>query len=141
MRVVIDTNVIVSRFLSPTGAPAQIIAAWQEKAFDLVVSEPILAEYQRALTYDPIRERHGFTNDEIATVVEEFGRFSLVVVAEATADRPGRDRDDDKFLDCGVAGDAQFIVSGDRHLLSIQEYRGVRIVRPAVFLALLRGEE
>ena len=45
MRVVVDTNVLVSRFLSPSGPPAELFARWECHAFELLVSEPILAEY------------------------------------------------------------------------------------------------
>jgi len=141
VRVVVDTNVIVNRFLSPSGVPAQLIAAWQQQSIDIVVTESILAEYARALSYPAIKSRHGLMDNEIRAVIQEFARFSIVVVAEATGDRPSLDPDDDKFLDCAVAGEAQFIVSGDRHLLELHEYRGVRIVRAAVLLALLRGDE
>ncbi|HLZ10762.1 MAG TPA: putative toxin-antitoxin system toxin component, PIN family [Chloroflexota bacterium] len=141
MRVVVDTNVIVNRFLSPSGVPAQLIAAWQQQSIDIVVTESILAESARALGYPAIKSRHGLKDNEIRAVIQEFARFSIVVVAEATGDRPSLDPDDDKFLDCAVAGEAQFIVSGDRHLLELHEYRGVRIVRAAVLLALLRGDE
>ncbi len=51
MRVVIDTNVLISRFLSTQGLHAQVFTRLAEQAFELVVSEPILAEYQAALLY------------------------------------------------------------------------------------------
>jgi predicted nucleic acid-binding protein len=51
------------------------------------------------------------------------------------------DPDDEMFLECAVAGEAHFLVTGDkRHLQSLVEVRGVRIVSPAVFLEILRGE-
>ncbi|MCL4531595.1 MAG: putative toxin-antitoxin system toxin component, PIN family, partial [Actinobacteria bacterium] len=57
MRVVLDTNVVVSAFLSPTGTPAQILARWENQEFDLIISEPLLREYQRALNYERVEER------------------------------------------------------------------------------------
>lgn len=65
MRVVLDTNIIVSRFLSPQGIPARLMALWEQHTFELLVSVEIIAEYQRALNYDHVRRKHGFTVDEI----------------------------------------------------------------------------
>jgi putative PIN family toxin of toxin-antitoxin system len=59
MRVVLDTNIIVSRFLSPQGIPARLIALWEQNTFELLVSVEIIAEYQRAPNYDHVRRRDG----------------------------------------------------------------------------------
>jgi putative PIN family toxin of toxin-antitoxin system len=136
MRVVIDTNVIVSSALSSMGAPARIVQHGLEGTFQLVVSETILAEYRRALGYERARKRHGHTPDRIADIRKAAtlvaGTLTLKVISE--------DPDDDKFLECAVEGGAEYIVSGDAHLLNLQHYQGIQILTPAVFDALLNQQ-
>ncbi len=137
MRVVLDTNIIVSALLSPRGLRAQLVEAWRVQTFQPVVSEPILAEYERALNYPEVAARHGLSRGEVAEIVEGLRQFALMV---APAERLAVVRDDpdhDKFLECAVAGEANYIVSGDRHLLDLQEYRGIQILPAGVFLAVL----
>ena len=63
MKVVLDTNIVVSRYLSPLGHPARLLTLWEQGVFELVVSEPILAAYQRVLAYPRIRDRHQMTDE------------------------------------------------------------------------------
>ncbi len=88
MKVVFDTNVVVSRFLSPVGPPARLFALWETQAFHLVVSEPILAEYQRVLQYEHVAARHGMTPEEITEIIEYLRQLALVV-APTEAITPG----------------------------------------------------
>jgi putative PIN family toxin of toxin-antitoxin system len=139
MRVVLDTNVIVSAYLPEPGVPAKIVAAWRAGAFDLLVSAALLAEYAGVLGYVRIRERHRMTSQQIELEVKAIEQDGLLVepgeVRRVVADDP----DDDQVLACAAAGRANYIVSGDRHLLSLHEYLGIRILRPAAFVALLES--
>lgn len=137
MRAVIDTNVVISAFLSPAGTPSQVLNAWRLDAFELVVSESILIEYQKALSYESIRARHDMDAEDIAQVVEGFRHFAILVEVNEQAQVIVRDPEDNKFLECALAGEATYIVSGDSHLLELKEYRGIQILSPAVFLAAL----
>lgn len=138
MRVVIDTNVIISRFLSPHGTPASILACWEHGLFELIVTDAILAEYLRVLSYDRLRAHHGMTPDEIAQVVEGFRSFGALVEPPETITTIIDDPSDNRFLEAAVAGHSDYIVSGDPHLLRVGEYRGIQILQPAAFLAMLR---
>ncbi|MBI4494876.1 MAG: putative toxin-antitoxin system toxin component, PIN family [Chloroflexi bacterium] len=138
--MVIDTNVLVSRYLSPAGSPARVFARWEQHAFTLVVSEPLLAEYQRVLLYERIAARHRMAPTEVAEVIEEFRGFAYVVEPQETVTVISADPPDNRVLECAIAGAAAYIVSGDGHLLELQEYRGVTILSPAAFLAVLSQE-
>lgn len=140
MRLVIDTNVIVSAFLSPRGIPARILGAWEDQAFELLVSEPILAEYQRALSYEPVRVRHRRSQEQIATDIQRFRIFAILIQVSERLEVIEADPADNKFLECAIAGGAEYIVSGDSQLQNLQEYRGIRILSPAVFLTVLERE-
>ncbi|HEX8600943.1 MAG TPA: putative toxin-antitoxin system toxin component, PIN family [Chloroflexia bacterium] len=141
MKVVLDTNVVVSRFISPTGVPARLLDRWARGAFDLVSSEPILIEYQQALTYSRVSKLHGYTNLEITNWIREVREASISVVHTVTIRVVSADPKDDKFLECAIAGGANYIVSGDKHLLRLGEYEGIRILSPAEFLRVLEPDE
>ena len=137
MRVVLDTNIIVSRYLSPVGVPAQVLERWQRGAFELLVSGPILSEYEAVLGYERLQRRHGMNAERIGRAVERIRRSATLVVPTETLAVVEEDPDDDKFLECGVAGDAEIIVSGDDHLLKLRTFRHIQILSPAAFLAFL----
>lgn len=137
MRVVLDTNVIVSHYIVPQGKPAQILARWEEGAFDLVVSPPLLDEIREVLCCPRIRKRHQFHDTEIDARIERIQTFALVVRPDLRIHAVVDDPDDDALVECAVAGNAEFIVTGDQHLLALGNYNGIQIVTPAIFLAYL----
>jgi uncharacterized protein len=140
MRVVIDTNVVVSSALSSLGAPARIVQHGIEGTFQLVVSETILAEYKRALGYERARKRHKYTPDRIDKLISDIRDNATLVAGTLSLNVIREDPDDDKFLECAVEGGAEYIVSGDAHLLNLQNYQGIQILTPAVFDALLNQQ-
>lgn len=137
MNVVVDTNVVVSRFLSSKGTPAHIFEHWQAGTFELLVSEDILTEYERVLNYPDLRARHHLSAAEIADIISDFRKFAVHIAVEETPQVIKKDPDDDKFLVCAAAGGAAYIVSGDPHLLALKEYQEIPILPPAAFLSLL----
>lgn len=139
MKAVLDANIVVSSYLAPTGPAARILALWHSGTFDLLVSEPILQEYERILASPRITRLHGMS---VAEIAEDMGAFrEFATGAEPT--EPLRvvldDADDNKFFECAVAGGAAYIVSRDEKVLAVREYRGIRVVSPEAFLALLGG--
>ena len=137
MRAVLDTNVLVSAYLEPSGGPARILRNFRQHGFILVLSEAILVEFQEVMAYDRLRRVHLLSDVEISAIVANIREFaSLVAPVERLSVVPD-DPDDDKILEAAVAGEAAFVVSGDRHLLQLRTYRGIRIVTPAVFSTLV----
>lgn len=134
---VLDTNVVVSSFLSDTGAPAEVMRDWRRERFELAVSPPLLAAYRRALGYDRVRVIHGLSDDEIEEIIRRFRRFATTVEPTEVIDAVPADPDDNRVLECAVAAGAQAIVSGDKHLGALGTYRSIPIVSPAAFLRLL----
>jgi uncharacterized protein len=137
MRAVLDTNVFVSRFLSPRGVPAEIFQHWKAEVFELVVSEPILAEYVQVLGYEKVRSRHRMGEAEIADIISDLRRYAVLVEPKETPRVVKDDPDDDKFLSCAVVGGAEYIVSGDAHLLALRTYQDIQILSPRAFLLVL----
>lgn len=139
MRIVIDTNIVVSYSISGRGAAAQIIRKWHQEQFEVLVSEPILAEYERALGYERVRIRHRMTNEKIHTLVNQFRRFAIMVEPSETLKVVVDDPDDNKFLECAAAGAGAYVVSSDPHLLTVKHYHGIQILSPITFLAFLKN--
>jgi len=140
MQAVIDTNILVSAFLSPTGVPAQLMQRLQQNAFGLLVSEPILAEYRRALGYPKVQARHSLDNVALDSVIDSLRVLATIAEPAAEVHVVDDDADDDMFFACAVAGNADYIVSGDKAVLAVGEYRGIRALPAAVFLALLDAD-
>ena len=139
MRVVLDTNVIVSAVLIRGGNEGRILRARQRGAFDLVLSPSILDEIGRVLTYDKIRTRRWMTDEEIVTLLEALAQDSVLVPGQLDV-AASRDPADAPFLAAAVEGRAAYVVTGDRDLLDVREYRGVRMIRPGTFVRLLATE-
>lgn len=137
MRVVLDTNIIVSQAISPHGPSARIFASWQQRAFDLLVTGDVLNEYAQTLGRASIQRRSRMSDADVSAVIANLVRFATVVVPEHRIIGVSADPDDDIFLECALAGSADYIVSGDQHLLSLGDFRGIAIVPPAVFMLVL----
>jgi putative PIN family toxin of toxin-antitoxin system len=133
LRVVLDANVIISALLSRSGSPAVVLRAWQAGRFELIVSELLLAELERAFAYPKLRRR--ISADEAEALTSWLRRFATVA-PDPGAPPPLRSADpgDDYLLALASAEDA-LVVSGDDHLLSLRDR--LPIYTPASFLSLL----
>jgi len=140
MKVVLDTNIVVSSYLAPTGPTARVLALWRSGAFDLLVSGPILQEYERILAVERIARLHGMAAAEIAEVIDGFREFATVAEPRELLQVVEGDPDDDKFFECAVTGDAAYIVSRDERVLAVREFRGIRVLSPEAFLAIVEWE-
>ena len=130
---VLDSSVIVSAFLSSAGASAEVLRLWQkDRAFQVITSDPILGEVIRVLLEHDIAD--SLVEDFVAAIhLLALVTDNLYVVRYVT-----QDPSDDIFLAAALEGRANYIVTLDRHLLSLKQYHGVRVVRPAQFLRQLR---
>ena len=133
MRAVVDPNVHISALLAPRGAPAGVLRAWIDGAFDLIVSPLLLAELERALAYPKLRRR--IPAEEAARVVGWLRRAATIVEDPAVAP-PIRSLDpgDDYLLALAVTARAA-LATGDGHLLTLDTE--LPIYPPAAFLATI----
>ena len=141
MRVVLDANVLVSALISAKGAPAKLVACWQDEKLDVLVSPAILQELDRVLHYPRLQERYHLPEEDVQRFSRLLGRQAIEVVPSEELAVIERDPTDNRYLECAVAGNASLIVTGDQHLLGLGEYEGIQILTPAGFLALLRLEK
>lgn len=137
MIVVLDTSVIISALLSAEGPPAQIIDLWKAGVFDVAISTPLLDELKRALDYPQVKKFQKMTPDEINTLLGRWSTISVYVEPEVALEVVEDDPDDNRVLECAVAAKVNYIISGDKHLLDLGEYRGIEVLPPAGFIVLL----
>lgn len=133
MRIVLDTNVLVSALLSPHGPPARIVSHLLSGASSLIFDERILHEYRAVLA----RPRFGFHADDVATLLKTLEAGGMPVVA---APLPLRlpDPDDLPFLEVAVAARADVLVTGNRrHFIPLEGQHDAVVETPADFLRRL----
>ena len=133
MRVVVDTNVLISgAFYS--GPPLQILQACMDGEFQLVLSPQILVQYRR-VGEEFSQKRH---NPDFERLLGLFVSQALIVEAPELAEPICRDPQDDKFIACALAVDAEVIVSGDKDLLAVSDQLSdqltISVMRPREFV-------
>jgi putative PIN family toxin of toxin-antitoxin system len=142
LRAVPDTNVFVSNLLVKEGQPSQILDAWQERRLLLAVSPPLISEIRSTLKYPHIRSKYGITDLDVEQLITLLEHDALVVpgTTEEVAGVIPDDPADEMVLACAVETQADFIVSGDRHLLDLHEHKGIPILTVREFLERLATE-
>lgn len=129
LRVVLDTNVLVSGLAYPSSTPGRIVAAWRSGSLEVVLSRHLLDELARVL--ERLRKRIGWSPAEIADLVDIL-TFECELVEPAVIDPPlSRDASDDPVVGTLVAAGADYLVTGDRDLLVLADR--FPIVTPAAF--------
>jgi len=132
-RVVFDTNILFSS-VGWLGNPHQCVqTARQGKCLSLTC-EAILAELAEKLQL-----KRGFDAGQAAAATDEIRAFSKVIAIPGALKVVAADPDDDAVLECAVIGQAQYLVSGDRHLLALGNYQDIQIIKAADFLPLLQS--
>jgi putative PIN family toxin of toxin-antitoxin system len=140
VRVVLDTNVVVSAYLVPTGKPARILSLARQGKIDICLSEDILGEIKRTLLRPKLQKIHKATPQEIDRFLRAFGEVVDLVPGTTEVDEVDADPDDNKILACALEGKADFVVSGDHHLTDIGSFGAIPIVKPDAFLEIMAGQ-
>ena len=121
MKVVIDTNILVSGLMFPESVPGRIIAAWSEAQFDVVSSHEQLAEIGRVLAYPKIRRILRWNDQQIEQFIKRLYIRVEVAEPESTGVEALRDPDDAPNVGALAAADADLLVTGDRDLLALSD--------------------
>ena len=132
IKVVVDTNVFVSSFFG--GNPKKIIDLWKTGQIVLCISGVIIDEYIEVL------RRLGLQDElELEELLEIFSSGIHVIFAAETPklNIVSKDPDDNKFIECAVALKAAAVISGDKALISVKDYMGIKILTPTEFLHLI----
>ena len=129
MKVVLDTNVYISGIFF-TGRPYQILEAWRDTRIQIVVSLDILQEYQRV--GETLASQ--FPDIDLQPIFELLTLNAEGVPSENLAEPVCIDPDDDKFLACALTSGAEYVISGDKHLLRVSGYKGLKVLSPRGFV-------
>lgn len=139
IRAVLDANVFVTALIKPEGPPGRIcVELLEREAFALILSAAIVDEVRRTLDDLRVRRYLRLTSREVEAWVASLqsvaemveGRLSVSVVAD--------DPDDDMYFAAAVEGNADVVVSGDRHVLEVKQFERIRVLTPRAFLEKLR---
>jgi putative PIN family toxin of toxin-antitoxin system len=131
VKVVVDTNVFISSLLNTEGNPRKVIDLWRFEKITICLSKEILAEYFAVLGRLGISEEP--EGEELVQLFQK--RYNQVFLTSVpTISAISEDPADNKFIECAVAADAKYIISGDRHLLNLKAFKGILILPPMEFL-------
>ena len=138
MRLVVDTNVLVSAFLWK-GTPARLIDLASEAEIQLFTSGVLLDELAEVLHRKKLAKQVQATGFTTAQLLSHYRRLAYRVTARELTQQISRDPDDDRVLACALAAQARLIVSGDHDLLDLKTFRGMPIVTAAQAVRIVSG--
>jgi len=139
MRVMLDTNVLVSAALVAKGASAQVVSLWRDGELEVIVTESLIEEVGEVLRRPHIQRRYRVQEPDIHAIQHVLSRHGLMVPGALAVEEIEDDPDDDAILAAAIEGEANFIVTGDQHLLRLREFRGIPILTPEQFRSVLQG--
>ncbi len=136
VRILLDTNIIVAGFISSNGPPARLIRAWLDRQYELVTSDAQIEELARVLQYpklraivDPVPVQDFWDNIEVMAILAD----------DLPDNRDSPDPDDNLILATAIAGEADYVVSGDKSgMLDLGDIQGIPILRARDALKLIR---
>ncbi len=141
MRVVVDTNVLISGLLSGQGAPATILRLALHGEIELIFSPQTVQEHWLVVHYPKILkrlEKLGISIETAERALRSLVEMSSLVPGKDHVDVIADNPSDNVFLACAVEGKADVLVSGDNHLKQLKSYQNIQIVDPAHFLDLIK---
>ena len=131
MKLVLDSNVLIS---APgwNGNERAVLLETLSDDMDLLLSEDIINEFLHVLSYDKFAS---ISIEKISLFIEIITETSVIVDTKTKISVVKDDPDDNRILECAVDGNADHIISGDKHLLPLKVYEGIRILSAREFLS------
>ena len=135
-RIVVDTNVMISAVFFK-GKPDVILDAWRAGKLEIILSQEIIEEYSEVLE----RLSNKYPAINTSGILSMFTTGCRMVEPEVIDKQICEDPDDDKFIAAAIGGETEIVVSGDKHLLDVDGYSGIEILRPAAFIERYLSEQ
>jgi uncharacterized protein len=128
-KVVFDTNVLVSAILFG-GPPRECLELVIEGEIELYISKGIISEFEGVLR----RDKFGVAEENLRYIISSIDLIAKFVSPKSKLNIIKKDPEDNKFIECALESEADFIISGDSHLLELSEFQKIKILKPADFL-------
>lgn len=136
MRITVDTNLVVSAFLWG-GNPRRVLDAAHAGVIDLFTSHDLLSELEEVLSRDKFQRRLEAVNSSVGEILDQYKALAELIEVDEMEPVVIRDPDDDAVIACALSADSELIISGDKDLLDLEEYRSIRILSATEFLSEL----
>jgi len=141
MRITPDTNVLVSAFIAKHGRSADLLElALTVQLIRLVLSDSILREFSDVLMRAEVRSRFAYTYKDVKRIVNALRESAEVILPKSTFKVVKDDPKDNVILNTAHDGHADYIVSGDMHLLKLGSFKGIKIVNPKRMIDIIYSE-
>lgn len=137
LKAVVDTNLLVSSFISPFSYPREIERRWRRGEFVLVTSHEIVEEVNRVLRLPRIQVKYHLAESDIQAFVLTLIHRANCVAGRLILKGVAPDSGDDKVISCAVEGEAALIVTSDKALQRLREYQGIKIINAEAFISVL----
>ncbi len=134
MRAVVDTNILLRALIKPQGTVGPLLQRLRNGDYVAIYSEPVLDELLAKLALPRLRDKYHFTDETTADLVALLALRGELVKPQREV-KICRDPHDDMFIEAALAGAAEYIVTGDKDLLSLKKFESVQLITPRVFLA------
>lgn len=128
IKIVCDTNILISAFIFPGGPPEEIFHSIIMQDYQLGISVPILEEFKNVL-----RKKFAWPEDKISEIIELIQRNAVTVNSRHKVNII-HDEPDNRILECAEEFGADYIISGDKHILKLVKYKNIKILSASVFL-------
>lgn len=128
IKVVFDTNIFVSIFVFPGGVPEEVFKLVVYRDVELGVSDEIVDEFKRIM-----KEKFYCTNNKLSEILNLIKNNSTNVIPEKKINII-KDKADNKILECAEKFKSDFIISGDKHIVSVKKYKNIKILTVREFL-------
>jgi len=134
MKVVIDTNVLISALINPTSVPAKVIGLIEAKTIQPIMSPATQEELCRVLGYKKIQKTLALMPAQAQEVAEQLMLHCQLIHPNIAVMVTAEDDSDNRYIEVALAAQAPYVITGDQHLLKLEHYNGIEIVTPAQFL-------
>jgi len=132
MKIVIDTNIFVSSFFWG-GHPREVFERVINGLDELFITDEIINEITSVMG----SSKFIVSSSEIEDYIKIIKKYSKKIISKNTTESISRDKSDDKIVQCGLDGDVDFIVTGDKDLLVLAECETIKIMKPKEYLEIV----
>ncbi len=139
MKIVLDTNVVVSGFLW-NGKPSELLERLDSGEAELLLSVGILEEIERVFEDKKLKPMIEKSGQSVEAIMNKIYSMANIINPRMKLDVVQADPADNKVIECALEGKADYIVSGDKHLLNLREYKGIKIVKAAEMTGIVQTQ-